>query len=143
VSRASAAARRPTVTAAECSRQGAKDKRWKHGNISNNRPRSQRSPTKEHGMSATPAASATHTTDDERDLATTIANYPPHEAVAALVGEEDRRCQMLERMNPGTAIAILREFRSRGATAIVAQAAPECARQWSVNQAFPEDTIGR
>jgi len=27
----------PTVTAAECSRQGAKDKRWKHGNISNNR----------------------------------------------------------------------------------------------------------
>jgi hypothetical protein len=31
-----------TVTAAEWSRQGAKDKRWKHGNISNNRPRSQR-----------------------------------------------------------------------------------------------------
>jgi len=95
-------------------------------------------------MSATPAASATHTSDDERDLATTIANYPPHEAVAVLVGEEDATiAKMLERMNPGTAIAILREFPEPRRTAIVAQAAPECARQWSVNQAFPEDTIGR
>src|SRR5207249_3795447 len=102
------------------------------------------SPTKEHGMSATPAATATHTSDDARDLATTIANYPPHEAVSALAGEEDATiAQMLERMNPGTAIAILWEFPEARRAAIVAQAGPECAHQWSVNYAFPEDTIGR
>ena len=95
-------------------------------------------------MSATPAAIARHTSDDARDLATTIANYPPHEAVSALAGEEDATiAQMLERMNPGTAIAILWEFPEARRAAIVAQAGPECAHQWSVNHAFPEDTIGR
>ncbi len=94
-------------------------------------------------MSATATGTSTES-DDGRELATKIANYPPHQAVAALAGERDATiAKTLERMNPSTAIAILWALPEPRRAAVIAQAAPECARQWSVNHEFPPDTIGR
>jgi magnesium transporter len=81
---------------------------------------------------------------DDRDLAAKIAGSAAHEAIAMIAGERDETiAQTLEGMNPSDAVRILWELRDERRARVLEKASPEWACQWTVNQRFPEDAIGR
>src|SRR5205809_956771 len=79
-----------------------------------------------------------------RDLFTKVVERDPHEAVKMLEPYPDEFVvQMLELLNPASAIDILERFSPPRRQTILATASPETDRQWMRNQTYPERTIGR
>jgi magnesium transporter len=82
--------------------------------------------------------------DDRRELSEKIEGDDPRQAMAALAGERDETiAQVLERTSPSKAVDILWEAPEERRARILEKASPEWSRQWTVNHAFPKDTIGR
>src|SRR5438046_4542651 len=81
---------------------------------------------------------------EPRDLFTKVVERDPHEAVKMLEPYPDEFVvQMLELLNPASAIDILERFSPPRRQTILATASPETDRQWMRNQSYPERTIGR
>ncbi len=81
---------------------------------------------------------------DDRDLAAKIAGSAAHEVIAMIAGERDETvARTLEGMNPSAAVRILWELPEERRARILEKASPEWAPQWTANQRFPEDAIGR
>ena len=79
-----------------------------------------------------------------RDIFTRVVERDPHEAVKMLEPYPDEFVvQMLELLNPASAINILQRFAPPRRQAILATASPETDQQWMRNQTYPERTIGR
>jgi magnesium transporter len=79
-----------------------------------------------------------------RDIFTRVVERDPHEAVKMLDPYPDEFVvQMLELLNPASAINILQRFAPSRRQAILATASPETDQQWMRNQTYPERTIGR
>jgi len=79
-----------------------------------------------------------------RDIFTRLVVRDPHEAVKMLEPYPDEFVvQMLELLNPASAINILQRFAPPRRQAILATASPETDQQWMRNQTYPERTIGR
>jgi magnesium transporter len=79
-----------------------------------------------------------------RDIFTRVVERDPHEAVKMLERYPDEFVvQMLELLNPASAINILQRFAPPRRQAILATASPETDQQWMRNQTYPERTIGR
>src|SRR5438046_10459370 len=81
---------------------------------------------------------------EPRDLFTKVVERDPHEAVKMLEPYPDEFVvQMLELLNPASAINILQRFGPPRRQTILATASPETDQQWMRNQTYPERTIGR
>ena len=79
-----------------------------------------------------------------RELFTKVVERDPHEAVKMLeLYPDEFVVQMLELLNPASAINILQRFGPPRRQTILATASPETDRQWMRNQTYPERTIGR
>src|SRR6266536_1486186 len=79
-----------------------------------------------------------------RDIFTRVVERDPHEAVKMLEPYPDEFVvQMLELLNPASAINILQRFAPPRRQTILATASPETDQQWMRNQTYPERTIGR
>src|SRR5437773_210356 len=79
-----------------------------------------------------------------RDLFTKVVERDPHEAVKMLEPYPDEFVvQMLELLNPASALNILQRFNPARGQTILATASPDTHRQWMRNQTYPERTIGR
>ena len=73
-----------------------------------------------------------------------IAGSAAHEAIAMIAGERDETiAQTLESVNPSDAVRILWGLPEERRVRVLAKASPEWARQWTVNERFPEEAIGR
>jgi magnesium transporter len=80
----------------------------------------------------------------DAELSDEITRHAPREAAERLTGLDDAViARALEAVNPSIAQEILEEFDEGRRGAIVAKAAPERARQWTSNQAYPEGSLGR
>src|SRR6476620_12777045 len=79
-----------------------------------------------------------------RELFTKIVERDPHEAVKMLEPYPDEFVvQMLELLNPASALKILQRFNPSRRQTILATASPETNKQWMRNQTYPERSIGR
>jgi magnesium transporter len=79
-----------------------------------------------------------------RELFTKIVERDPYEAVKMLEPYPDEFVvQMLELLNPATALKILQQFTSSRRETILATASAETTQQWMRNQTYPERTVGR
>ncbi len=79
-----------------------------------------------------------------QDLLPMIIESASAEAVAVLDPHSPEvAVQVLERLNPVMAHDILASFPSDRRQKVIAAAAPETRRQWMLNDAHPEDTVGR
>jgi magnesium transporter len=79
-----------------------------------------------------------------RDLFIKVVERDPRDAVQMLEPYPDEFVvQMLELLNPASAINILQRFAPPRRQAILATASPETDQQWMRNQTYPERTIGR
>ena len=77
-------------------------------------------------------------------LSDEVTLHAPREAAEILAGLDDARiAHVLAAVNPSIAQEILEEFEEDRRAAIVSQAAPDRARQWTRNQAYPEGSLGR
>jgi magnesium transporter len=79
-----------------------------------------------------------------RDLFTKVVERDAREAVKMLEPYPDEFVvQMLELLNPASALKILQRFDPPRRETILATASAEDTRQWMRNQTYPERTIGR
>ncbi len=79
-----------------------------------------------------------------RTLFTKLVERDPREAAKMLEPYPDEFVvQMLELLNPGSALKILQRFNPSRRQTILATASPETNKQWMRNQTYPERTIGR
>src|SRR5689334_16303732 len=79
-----------------------------------------------------------------RTLFTKLVEHDPREAAKMLEAYPDEFVvQMLELLNPGSALKILQRFDPSRRQTILATASTETDRQWMRNQTYPERTIGR
>jgi magnesium transporter len=79
-----------------------------------------------------------------RELFTKVVERDPREAVKMLEPYPDEFIvQMLELLNPASALNILQRFDLARRQTILATASTETDRQWMRNQTYPERTIGR
>jgi magnesium transporter len=79
-----------------------------------------------------------------RDLFIKLVERDPRDAVQMLEPYPDEFVvQMLELLNPASAINILQRFAPPRRQAILATASPETDQQWMRNQTYPQRTIGR
>jgi magnesium transporter len=79
-----------------------------------------------------------------RELFTKVVERDPREAVKMLEPYPDEFVvQMLELLNPASALNILQRFKRPRRQTILATASPDAHRQWMRNQTYPERTIGR
>lgn len=81
--------------------------------------------------------------EDLDKLATDAVQHAPHEAAELLSAQKDEDIiAVLEVINPLVAQQILREFEDRRRSEVLAAAPAEKARQWVMNQEYPEDSVG-
>src|ERR1700746_2466869 len=79
-----------------------------------------------------------------RERFTKVVERDPREAVKMLEPYPDEFVvQMLELLNPASALKILQRFDPPRRETILATASAEDTRQWMRNQTYPERTIGR
>src|SRR6476660_2970692 len=79
-----------------------------------------------------------------RELFTRIVERDPHEAVKMLEPYPDEFVvQMLELLNPASALRILQRFDPSRRETILATASAETTQQWMRNQTYQERTVGR
>jgi magnesium transporter len=79
-----------------------------------------------------------------RTLFTKLVEHDPQEAAKMLEPYPDEFVvQMLELLNPASALKILQRFNPQRRQTILATASPETTQQWMRNQKYPERTIGR
>src|SRR6266478_1302647 len=79
-----------------------------------------------------------------RTLFTKVVEHDPREAAKMLEPYPDEFIvQMLELLNPASALKILQRFDPPRRETILATASAEDTRQWMRNQTYPERTIGR
>ena len=79
-----------------------------------------------------------------RELFTKVVERDPREAARMLEPYPDEFIvQMLELLNPASALKILQRFDPPRRQTILATASPEDTQQWMRNQTYPERTIGR
>jgi magnesium transporter len=79
-----------------------------------------------------------------RELFTKVVERDPREAAKMLEPYPDEFVvQMLELLNPASALKILQRFDPPRRETILATASAESTRQWMRNQTYPERTIGR
>src|SRR5437867_10149077 len=79
-----------------------------------------------------------------RTLFTKVVERDPREAAKMLEPYPDEFVvQMLELLNPASALRILQRFDPSRRETILATASVESTRQWMRNQAYPERTVGR
>jgi len=79
-----------------------------------------------------------------RELFTKVVERDPRDAVKMLEPYPDEFVvQMLELLNPASALDILQRFNPPRRQTILATASPETDQQWMRNQTYPERTIGR
>src|SRR5262249_27617017 len=79
-----------------------------------------------------------------RTLFTKLVEHDPREAAKMLESYPDEFVvQMLELLNPASALKILHGFTPSRHETILATASPETNQQWMRNQTYPERTIGR
>jgi magnesium transporter len=79
-----------------------------------------------------------------RELFTKVVEHDPREAVKMLEPYPDEFVvQMLELLNPSSALKILQRFDPSRRETVLASASAEDTRQWMRNQTYPERTIGR
>ncbi len=79
-----------------------------------------------------------------RTLFTKLVETDPREAAKMLEPYPDEFVvQMLELLNPASALKILQRFKPSRRQTILATASPETNKQWMRNQTYPERTIGR
>src|SRR5436189_2614298 len=79
-----------------------------------------------------------------RELFTKVVERDPREAVKMLQPYPDEFVvQMLELLNPASALNILQRFDPPRRQTILATASVENTQQWMRNQTYPERTIGR
>src|SRR5215831_4849214 len=79
-----------------------------------------------------------------RTLFTKLVEHDPQEAAKMLEPYPDEFVvQMLELLNPASALKILQRFDPSRRETILATASPETNKQWMRNQTYPERTIGR
>src|SRR5438067_11060512 len=79
-----------------------------------------------------------------RELFTKVVERDPREAVKMLEPYPDEFVvQMLELLNPASALNILQRFDSARRQTVLATASVEDTQQWMRNQTYPERTIGR
>jgi magnesium transporter len=77
-------------------------------------------------------------------LSQEVTQHAPREAAELLADLDDARiARALEAVNPSIAQQILQEFDEARRQSIGAKAAPDRARQWNRNQAYPEGSLGR
>ena len=74
-----------------------------------------------------------------RTLFAKVLEHDPREAAY----RDEFVVQMLELLNPASALKILQRFDSSRRQTILATASPESNQQWMRNQTYPERTIGR
>jgi magnesium transporter len=73
-----------------------------------------------------------------------VTQRPPREAAELLAGfPAPVVSDVLLRLNPATVQDLLPELPEEQKQAVLRAAPPEVARQWSRNEAYPEDSIGR
>ncbi|MFZ4765272.1 MAG: magnesium transporter [Roseimicrobium sp.] len=81
--------------------------------------------------------------DEPEPMAADVVQRAPHEAAELLATQpDDMVISVLETINPLVAQQILREFEDRRRSEILAAAPVEKARQWVVNQEYPQDSVG-
>ena len=79
-----------------------------------------------------------------RTLFTKVVERDPREAAKMLEPYPDEFVvQMLELLNPASALNILQRFDPPRRQTVLATASPESTQQWMRNQTYPERTIGR
>lgn len=79
-----------------------------------------------------------------RTLFTKLVEHDPREAAKMLESYPDEFVvQMLELLNPASALKILQRFTPSRRETVLATASPETNQQWMRNQAYPERSIGR
>src|SRR5438046_9673276 len=79
-----------------------------------------------------------------RELFTKVVERDPREAAKMLEPYPDEFVvQMLELLNPASALKILQRFNPSRRQTILATASPETNQQWMRNQTYLERTIGR
>ncbi|HZS19279.1 MAG TPA: magnesium transporter [Candidatus Udaeobacter sp.] len=79
-----------------------------------------------------------------RTLFTKLVDHDPREAAKMLESYPDEFVvQMLELLNPASALKILQRFTPSRRETILATASPETNQQWMRNQTYPERSIGR
>src|SRR5436309_14084277 len=79
-----------------------------------------------------------------RTLFTKVVERDPREAARMLEPYPDEFIvQMLELLNPASALKILQRFDPPRRQTVLATASPETNQQWMRNQTYPERTIGR
>ena len=79
-----------------------------------------------------------------RELFTKVVERDPQEAAKMLEPYPDEFVvQMLELLNPASALKILQRFNPSRSQTILATASPETNKQWMRNQTYPERSIGR
>jgi hypothetical protein len=79
-----------------------------------------------------------------RTLFTKLVERDPQEAAKMLEPYPDEFVvQMLELLNPASALKILQRFNPSRSQTILATASPETNKQWMRNQTYPEPSIGR
>jgi magnesium transporter len=83
-------------------------------------------------------------TDAVVTLADEISQMGPYEASERLENEPDQVIvEVLETMNPSAAMDVLDDFPPPKRRSVIEAASPEVGQQWSRNQQYAEDTIGR
>jgi magnesium transporter len=79
-----------------------------------------------------------------RTLFTKLVEHDPREAAKMLEPYPDEFVvQMLELLNPASALKILQRFNPSRRQTILATGSPETNKQWMRNQTYPERSIGR
>jgi len=79
-----------------------------------------------------------------RTLFTKLVEHDPREAAKMLEPYPDEFVvQMLELLNPASALKILQRFDPSRRQTVLATATPETNQQWMRNQTYPERSIGR
>lgn len=77
-------------------------------------------------------------------LLTEVEQRAPDEAMKLLAEESDAVvAQVLSQHNPATALTILLRFKEGRRQAIMSAAPADCREQWTRNQSFSEDSVGR
>jgi magnesium transporter len=80
---------------------------------------------------------------EEVDEAAVVRTLAPHEAGERLEGmTPSRAAAVLSALNPMVAQQILKEMRDEPRCEVLAAAPVAKARQWMVNQAYPEESVG-
>src|SRR5687767_11695508 len=80
----------------------------------------------------------------QADLSAEVAHMAPTEAAELLSSSSDGLiADVLESVSPGTARDILDALPEERQKAILEEVSDEKSRQWTLNETFPEDSVGR